>query len=85
MLSLFLVLFLLRLILTVRPVDAYLHYTFKLQHVPFVLGQRKLRNIHTPEHLGATHQLTSQCFPLLDARPSRKVGDCLLVCSTSRR
>ena len=76
MLSLFLVLFLLRLILTVPPVDAYVHYTFKLPHVPFVLGQR---NIHTPEHLGVIHPLTIPGFRLLDTRPPRKVGNCLLV------
>lgn len=76
MLSFLLVVYLLRLILTIPPVDAYIHYTFKLPHVPFELGQR---NIHTPEHLGRTHQLTIPFFHLLDARPPRRVGDCMLV------
>jgi hypothetical protein len=67
---------LLRLIFEIPAVDAFIHHTFKLPHVPFELGQR---NIHTPEHLGVTHQMTIPLFHLQDTCPPRRVGDYMLV------
>lgn len=69
-------LLLLRLILEIPVVDSYSHHVFKLPHVPFELGQR---NIHTPEHLGMTHQLTIPHFSLKETSPPRRIGNYMLV------
>lgn len=67
---------LVRIILTIPAVDAFMHYQIKLPHIPFELGQR---HIHTPEHLGLTHSLTVPHFRLLRTSPPKRSQNCTLI------
>ena len=67
---------LVRLVLAIPAVDAFMHYQIKMPHIPFELGQRI---IHTPEHLALSHCLSVPHFKLLQTSPPKRSFNCTLI------
>ena len=67
---------LVRVIVAIPAVDAFMRYQIKLPYIPFELGQR---HIHTPEHLGLTHCLTVPHFRVLRTTPPTRSQNCTLI------